>query len=305
VTIGLSPFLSLFERPGITVWPRRKAMGFVTKGQVVVNDPAELQELIEASDRLDCFIQTHTAEDRARGLLYLVFIDIDCPGNLTRAEKLKSRVVSRIKKEFEVKPYCQFSGFKGYHVIVPVKPTQINPPSLVSDFLRFCQLRLSKGYCDPQLLGDAVRLVRIPGTYNSKGVKAGMDGFVTPIQEWGGQELDPGLLWEEFKLAKLEERLHRQHRKQKTAKPTARAGGLRAEVSALIERARQGVSLTHRQRLAILFELIANGWTDDQILDVFLNQPDKKPAKIRYMINHARRMNYKPFTSENLEGVLP
>ena len=162
--------------------------------------------------------------------------------------------------------------------------------------------RVSKGYCDPQLLGDVVRLVRLPHTFNSKAVRAGMNGLVTPIQEWDGRELDPGLLWEEFKLVRLEECLHR--RKQKTAKPVAGPKEIRPQVSVLIERAGQGINLTHQQRLAILFELIAKGYSDDQILEVFSVLPDRNKRKTRYYIEHARRMGYKPFTSQHLKEVL-
>jgi hypothetical protein len=301
-TIDLSPFLSLFKRPGADLWPRR-AMGFASKGQVTVNDERDLEELIEASDRLDCFIQSHTAEDKARGLLYLVFIDLDCPGDLARAERLKGRVVGHIKKEFEVEPYVQFSGFKGYHVLVPMKTTQINPPSMAPEFLRFCQLRLSKGYCDPQLLGDVVRLMRILGTYNSKAIRAGMDGLVKVVQEWDGQELASGLLWEEFHLFKLEEELQR--KKQKTAKFTAGPKEIRPQVSVLIERARQGVNLSHRQRLAITLEFLARGYGDEEILEIFSSLPDFDERKTRYYIEHARRAGYKPFTSQHLKEVLP
>jgi len=302
VTISLSPFLSLFERPGIAVWPR-KAMGFATKGQVVVNDSAELQELTEASDRLDCFIQTHTAEDRARGLLYLVFIDIDCPGDLARAEKVKDRVVIHIKKEYEVKPYCQFSGFKGYHVLVPTKPTQISPPSMAPEFLKFCQLELSKGYCDPQLLGDVVRLVRIPGTYNSKAIRAGMDGLVTPIQEWDGRELDPGLLWEEIRLFKLEEKLHHQRKRQKMIKPAARGA---KQPRPCIMRALQHPlqeGMGHLMRLAIAAEYLNMGKEPSEVAPLFENQSDYDYNKSLYYVEDAQKRGYKPFKCKTIQSL--
>ena len=304
MTIGLSLLLSMFERPGITVWPR-KAMALASKGQVTVNDSAKLQELIETSALLDCYLQSHTAEDRSKGLLYLVFIDIDCLGNLARAEKLKSRVVSHIKKEFEVKPYVQFSGFKGYHVIVPMKTTQINSPSMAPEFLKFCQLRLSKGYCDPQILGDVIRLVRIPHTYNSKAVRAGMDGLVTPIQEWDGRELDPGLLWEEFKLEKLEEELYKTEKRGEKARPIKPNGELKQPrpciVRALQHPLQEGNG--HLMRLAVAAEYLNLGWAPSEIAQLFQNQSDYSYEKSLYFVEDAQKRGYKPFKCKTIQSL--
>ena len=298
--IDLEPFLKLFDHPSITLFPR-KAMGLASRGQKVVNNLEELYELVEASDRIDCFMQTHTVEDKAKGLLYLVFIDIDCPGDLKRAREVFRRVLHCLRAKYDISPYSQFSGAKGYHVLIPLEPITVNPPSLASDFLRFLQLKLSMGYCDPQLLGDVVRLVRLPNTYNSKAIKSDQDGLVKVIQEWDGKRLDTGLLWEEFTLKKLDEELSKE--KKPRVKTAAKINGIRPQIFALIEKAKQGINLTHQQRLAVLFELIANGWEDDQILEVFEAQPDFDLNKTRYMIEHARRMGYKPFKTERLQEV--
>jgi len=298
--IDLEPLLRLFDHPGITLFPR-KAMGLASRGQVVVNNLEALYELVEASSWIDCFMQTHRAEDKAKGLLYLVFIDIDCPGNLKRAKEVFRRVLHYLRVKYDISPYAQFSGSKGYHILIPLEPITVNPPSLASDFLRFLQLKLSLGYCDPQLLGDVVRLVRLPNTYNSKAIKSDQDGLVRIVQEWDGKRLDTGLLWEEFTLKKLDEELSKE--KKPRVKTAAKINGIRPQIFALIEKAKQGINLTHQQRLAVLFELIANGWEDDQILEVFEAQPDFDLNKTRYMIEHARRMGYKPFKTERLQEV--
>jgi DNA primase large subunit len=56
--------------------------------------------------------------------------------------------------------------------------------------------------------------------------------------------------------------------------------------------------------LAILFELIANGYTDDEIVDVFKNQEDFDEKKTRYIITHARKQGYKPFSRERLKEIV-
>jgi len=299
--IDLEPFLRLFDHLGITLFPR-KSMGLASKGQIVVNSLQDLYELVEASDRIDCFMQTHTVEDKAKGLLYLVFIDIDCPGDLKRAKEVFRRVLHYLRVKYGISPYAQFSGSKGYHILIPLEPITVNPPSLTGSFLKFLQLKLSMGYCDHALLGDSVRLCRLPNTFNSKAIKNDQDGLVRIVQEWDGKRLDTGLLWEEFTLKKLDEELSRKEKKPRV-KTAAKINGIRPQIFALIEKAKQGINLTHQQRLAVLFELIANGWEDDQILEVFEAQPDFDLNKTRYMIEHARRMGYKPFKTERLQEV--
>jgi hypothetical protein len=297
---GLDRFLSLWDREGITVWPR-KAMGLFTYGQRLVKSKKELEDLVEESGGLDCFMQTHTADDRTAGIMYLIFIDIDCPGNLRRAEKIKDRVSLHIAKEYGLKPCVHFSGFKGYHILTPVKVAKL-PPAKYPEFLKFCQLKLSLGYCDRQLLGDVVRLARIPGTYNSKAVEKGLEGQVHIIQEWNGKELDPGILWEEFKLHKLEEKLKGKTKTSITYAPEA--GKIRPPVQALVETARQGANLSHDERLIILFEMIANGYTDSQIHEVFRFQPDYSERITQRFIDHARRRGYRPFKLQKILEAL-
>ncbi len=80
--------------------------------------------------------------------------------------------------------------------------------------------------------------------------------------------------------------------------------GIRPEVKLLIEKAKAGVHLEHLERLAILFELINNGYGDEDILKVFENQDDYNPKLTLYMIRHARSRGYKPFRRERLQEIL-
>jgi hypothetical protein len=296
----LDHFLPLWDRESIVVFPR-KAMGLFSHGQQIVKSREELEELIEESGGLDCFLQTHTAEDRGQGIFYLIFVDIDAPGDLARAGKIMGRVNSRIRKEYELRPYIQFSGYKGYHILVPVKVTKL-PPTKFQEFLKFCQLKLSLGYCDRQLLGDVVRLVRIPGTFNSKAVEKGLDGQVQIVQGWSGKELDPGLLWEQFKLYKLAESLN--EKKKPTPSHTFKGSGTRPIIQELIDKAKEGCNLEHCERFAILLEMINKGYTDEQIHEVFKAMPDYNEKKTQYFIDYARRKGYKPYSTKKLLEVV-
>jgi hypothetical protein len=292
----LDSFLQLWDRRGTVLWPR-KAMGLSTRGQILVENRDELEALIAESCGIDCFLQTHTELDRANGVFYIIFIDIDSPQNLRRADKIRERVLTHLGREYEVKPYVHFSGFKGYHILIPVKVASVPPPTY-SEFLKFCQRELSLNLCDHNIFGDVVRLVRIPRTYNSKAICKGLDGYVRIIQEWDGRELDSTRLWEMFKLHKMS--------RKKTAKPIreVRYGGIRPIVRELIEECREGRDLTHRERLIILLEMLKAGCSDQEIHDVFRNQPDYDEKKTQYFIEHARKKRYKPFTREKILEVV-
>lgn len=276
----------------------RKMMTAQTKGQIVVASEDEVDELLECADYLDCYIQTHSDGDKQDGTLRLIFMDLDFPGDLRRARTVLGRALAYMKDEYGcMSPYAQFSGAKGYHILQPIKPVKAGAHA--KDFLRFMQLKLSRGYCDRQILGDIVRTWRIPGTYNSKGIRAGLDGRVEAVQPWDGQLLDVGVLWAEYRLFKLGEQISAK-RKARASKPSLRIEGMRAPIHALMQRASEGQNLTHRQRQALLNEMLAAGKGDAEIMDVFSKLPDFNEGKTQYYIEYARRTGQKPFTSQHL-----
>jgi hypothetical protein len=292
-----------------TEWFPRKVMTNATGGQVLCYDGEDLVELVKASAYLDCFIQTHTVRDQHEGVLRVAFIDIDFKGDLPRAKKVTDRVVKSLGREYGLKPYVQFSGFKGYHILIPIKQVKVSD-GLASQFLRYLQTTLSKGYCDPQLLGDIVRLWRLPFTYNSKAIIAGLDGdgLVKPIQEWDGRLLDPEELWYQFGLVESGERL-KAKRKRMRHHPVSgrRVSGVRSQVQALIEKARTH-ELSHKEHHAILCELIAAGKTDDEICQTFkeiITAEGKtyNDRLTRGQISHARRRQYKPYRLATLKTL--
>jgi len=281
----------------------RKLMTNTTKGQVIIYDEDELVENVRRADFLDCYIQTHTADDRENGELRLVFIDIDDKAkNLDRAKKVTERILHYLQLTYNIKPYCQFSGNKGYHILIPIKTVWV-PNGLVKDYLAYLQTNLSKGYCDSSILGDVVKLWRLPHTFNSRGIRRGIDGEVNPIQDWDGTPFDSESLYNQFQLTKLEEGLRTKTQKNELTL-SRQDYRLRREVNVLIERAKQGLNLTHSQRLAVLFEMINNKFSDRAIQEVFSHVPDYDKKVTQYHIDYARRGNYRPFRTETLKRIM-
>ncbi|MBC7076746.1 MAG: hypothetical protein H5T92_00305 [Synergistales bacterium] len=281
-------------------WFPRRCMTSASKGQVLVSSERELLAEIERANYTDCFLATHTPQDRSQGILRVVFIDIDNK-DLDLARRFLERALKHLKDKHGVKPYCQFSGAKGYHIIIPIEPVLVKDRA--QGFLRFLQVRLSKGYCDPQILGDVVRLFRIPDTINSKSGK-----LCYPLEEWDGQRLDVSELWEEYRGEEIGRLLRGQREKKlrvaRIRPPGTGKPGIRPQVQLLIKRMEEGQNLAHMQRLAVVAELIAEGWEDSQILELFQRLPDFDEARTRYYLSHARLRGYKPFRTETLKEVI-
>jgi len=53
-----------------------------------------VEALVERAKRLDYYIQTHSDGLRNRSILTVVFLDLDFPGDLKRAEKVYQRLVN-------------------------------------------------------------------------------------------------------------------------------------------------------------------------------------------------------------------
>lgn len=296
-TLSLLP--SLYHFP-------RKAMTLATKGQITINSKDELIEAIEKADFIDCYIQTHSDLERKLGILSLLYIDIDNESDLEQAKKDALRTSAKIEKIYGIKPHVQFSGCKGYHVLLPFEPKELPKGSEeLRDYLQYLREYLSNGKCDPSLKGDVVRLFRLPYTYNLKGILKYGDGLVKPIQEWDGNRADSRTLYGPFKIWQIDKKLKARKRRFTTQVKNEHGFKVREPIQKLIDLARKGIRLEHRQRLAILLELINTNMSDEEIINVFDKQDDFNPTKIQYFINQARRSGYKPFKKENLMEVLP
>ena len=79
---------------------------------------------------------------------------------------------------------------------------------------------------------------------------------------------------------------------------------VRKEVQGLIKRAEEGVHSTRNQLLAIVTELINNGFPNEQTINIFRKQEDFSENYTIYQINWLRKNHYKPFTTERLREIL-
>jgi hypothetical protein len=215
------------------------------------------------------------------------------------------KLQERLKKIYGIRPHVQFSGCKGYHILLPFEPRELPfGREELRDYIQYLREYLSNGKCDPSLKGDIVRLFRLPYSYNSKGIVKYGDGLVKVIQEWDGYRADPRTLYGAFKIWQLDRKLKVRKRGFTTKAKSEGKFKVRKPIQKLISLAREGQRLEHRQRLAILCELINTQMNDKEIISVFEKQEDFNPTKIQYFIDHARTHCYKPFKRESLMEVI-
>jgi hypothetical protein len=285
---------------GGSIFPRKAMPGFQV-GQKIYYKKETLLEDFESVNFQDCFIASHAELDKELAILKVVFLDFDQPNNLVSAIQEALKVAERIKKEFNINPHVQFSGSKGCHIILPIKPIEFETVEDEKKFLFFVQDKLTKesNFADKQVFGDIARLIRVPFTTNSKALDMPWRGHVKILQKWDGNYAN---LEKELQTWKVKKAIEKSSASSKVMAISKKH--IRKEVIELVERAKKGIHLTHNQRLAILFELIANGYTDDEIVDVFRKEDDFNEVKTRGFIKHAREKGYKPFTTERLREIL-
>ncbi|MGC9086955.1 MAG: hypothetical protein ACP5IT_12255 [Thermoproteota archaeon] len=279
----------------------RSIMSKASRGQFIVSSKEKLLEAFEEAHFQDCFVATHSEMDKLEARLKVVFFDFDDLTNVADAIRQALKVAERIKNEYDVKPHVQFSGFKGAHVILPLEPIEFEKVEEAKAFLAFLQRRfLDEGKnLDRQIIGDISRLMRLPFTINTKALDTPWKGFVKVLQEWDGNYANVKSSLEFFELKKVMLRVFVPTRTKIGIKK-----GIRKEIQELIERARKGEQLVHSQRFAILLELLASGYPEEDIIDVFRKQEDFDERKTRYFIEHARKKGYKPFSHERLKEIL-
>jgi len=283
----LDYFLSFFpDTPACPTFPR-EIMTARTGGQIPVHSKEEFLCELERAQLRDCYIRTHTHEDARKGVLYLLFIDIDLEGRLDEARKGAVETAARTEEMFGVKPHVQFSGAKGYHVILPLEPVRLESQDAARSALKLTQMYLSNNLCDRHVAGDLVRIFRIPGTINTKGLGNEYNGRVVTVQRWDGKRAD-------FSRAKAipKDVLRKAHAEFKS-KMVYESGTLRYYVRKIMEYGEAVRRLPHRHRHIVACEMISHGRTDEEIHAFFKFMDDYDPEKTQYQIEHARRMGYR------------
>ncbi|MBC7112721.1 MAG: hypothetical protein H5T34_01645 [Candidatus Methanomethyliales bacterium] len=223
-----------------------------------------------------------------RGLSGVKFIDPFVALGVALVSLVVSALTAaRAEELFGVRPHVQFSGAKGYHVILPLEPVRLESVDAARAALKLVQNYLSNGLCDRHVAGDAVRIFRIPNTINTKGAGNEYGGRVFIVQKWDGRRADLS------RAKSIPKDFVKEARKEMKGRLEYESPTLRYYVRKLMEYGEATRWLPHRARHIIVCEMVARGRSDREIHAFFRHLDDYSEEKTQYQIDHARKLQYR------------
>jgi len=114
--------------------------------------------------------------------------------------------------------------------------------------------------------------------------------------------LDPNLLSPIIKELKACEKLSSLKVSKNPKFPKNEGKRIRPCMIAALEKPLEG-GAGHLMRLAVAREYLAAGYSVDEIVPLFQNQPDFKPEKTRYYVEHAAKNPTKPFKCQTIREL--
>jgi hypothetical protein len=261
-------------------------------------------------------VNPYSARNQLYGLEKLYF-DFDCREDPNRAWIEAQDFAHVLIERFRVKPLLVFSGMKGYHVYVwlwNVVTITSNEAWFIKNVCQQLQQQLLHELhyhtLDFTPLGDVKRLARIPYTLHQESKQRCQPVFLShdprsPSSIDLEEHRRHGITQTFFsQVVKAVQQAHHQLTQKRKKYDRRVLSRIRAPIQQLMDRALRGERLGHMQRLAVACELIALRWRDDDICEIFRLQEDFNMTTTLYMIRHARKMKYRPFTIERLNRII-
>ncbi|MEM3736560.1 MAG: hypothetical protein QXJ75_00495 [Candidatus Bathyarchaeia archaeon] len=285
-----------------------------------VDNPIDFVKFVEKCEAAKSPVFMSVNHYRDRDTVYALdklFFDFD---NATEPEKAiyeALQFAEILKRFYHAEPLIVRSGLKGAGVYVFFPQAITGAPEDLAEVYRKVASLILKGLqfstLDHQVLGDVKRLSRVPYTrheksgqmcipINEKGVEVNLSGEdLAKIRE--RSPLPAHMLKLAWHHIFLERKVRAGEGNRNQAPPFNK---IRTPVQDLILLAKAGAHLSHHGYLAILFELINNGYTDDQILSLFrtLFKSKFNEKETRYFITHARKKRYLPFSISRVKHEL-
>lgn len=264
---------------------------------------------------LPCYMSVQPFKKRMKIMgLEKLFFDFDCKDNLKKAFNEAQDFAYTLINYYDVKPLLIFSGRKGYHIyvwlwnLIQIKESE---EAVLKKIYRLLQEKLIMGThyetLDSTPMGDIKRLARVPYSIHEKTGKqchpistTGEPLILTSLDSYRQRGLSEAVFTQVCREVQAKENAKKSYR------GTARKmRNLRTPILSLIEKGKNEHNLSHLENLAILFECIANGRTDEEIHDLFkqIFKDEYNERQTQYTISHARRRGYKPFKISTLKGM--
>jgi len=274
--------------------------------------PQDLFRLLEDSRQklAPCYmsVQPYSGPDKPCALEKLYY-DFDCKEDPTQAWRDARAFAEALKKYYNIEPLTVYSGRKGFHVHVFLKQIVYigeTPLAFAKQVYKELQTRLIEGLnlptLDAQVIGDIKRLARVPFSVHEKtgSLCTPVDGDRKPFVPESLQAyrtLDPALFAQVIKELKT----RKQIAPVKRAFHGARKGVRPCILAALSKPLSSGNG--HLMRLAVAREYLTAGYSVDETVQLFQNQPDYSEEKTRYYVEHAQKNPAKPFKCRTIRKL--
>ena len=296
---GLITFLSEWAYPG------RRSVG--TPHQTIYDDPAaELTNLIEG-DIAPVYVSVNPYNEKGEiCAIDRLFLDFDNPNKIRAAYDDAVQLNQHLAQFYGIGALTTFSGSKGYHVYIyvqdPIEGTEAELKPLYGELQRMITTGTKYQTLDSMVIGDVKRLCRVPFSRhqktNAQCVPVTIDHIPKPYKlTQGYSEI---LRSHGIKQAMVD--LARRNLAKPKTKPRRAYNGpnkLRPCIEATLA-ANSVHDPQHIMKVAAVAELLADGYTEDQIIDRFSKMDGFNESKTRYYVRHAARRGYKPHKCETI-----
>ena len=253
-------------------------------------------------DTLDYYIELHAPAVHYR--CFEVVFDLD-EGDV----KENMMKITQFLKTHDIKYFLGFSGNRGYHIHVFLAPPTGSTSELVTAkgykdlvevvfewILRMAKVNVDD--VDSSLVYASNHTIRSFYSLNLKGKR-----FKVPLKSNPGVWKIPRSLWNMF-LEQVKDKIEVASAEavvDKFSEGKRRKGRLRSCIWNLINRIHE--DLDHKLRVAVVTEMYHNGYSIEEIIDVFRGSPDFDEKKTRYQVEHIVNGGYKPFRCVTLKKL--
>lgn len=260
-------------------------VGFYNKGygnQIPVTNQKEIKQVIDEHLGIDNLaISICTYKEGKAHLLFLPF-DFDSE-NLEDAWEDAKKLYNHLIL-FNYGAYLIYSGRKGFHVLLAVKP-DVYSKKQVKGIQKMFKNVLSLKTLDEQIFGDVRRLMRIPNTWNING------GLCKVLATYNGKEVNVGEIIED-------KGINIPHDKQGEEK-------IYKDFPCIEHIIRDDNEPRHLIRFSYVILRLSEGWTYDEILDEMesFNWVDFDSEYSLKQIEHIDGRGYEPLSCQTLKDL--
>ncbi|MGB9854755.1 MAG: DNA primase small subunit domain-containing protein [Candidatus Bathyarchaeales archaeon] len=258
-------------------------------------------------------VQPYRAKDTPCAIEKL-FFDFDCEKDLNQAWKEAKVFAEALKAFYHVETLIVYSGRKGFHVYAFLNKLvyfDLGQLHLAKQAYGELQNRLVKGLnlhtLDNSVIGDIKRLSRVPFSIHEETgslccpITLDRKPY-TPQSLDNYKTLDRKLLSPVIKDLKTREKIIALKSTRLPDSSKSFVKGIRPCIRKALQLPLEGAN-GHLMRLAIAREYLKAGYSIDEIVPLFRNQPDYSPLKTRYYVEHAQKNPAKPFKCRTIQRL--